>query len=358
MTRLGTIATGRDNNLNLIRAVAATAVLVSHSFLLSNGIGTIEPLQIELGHTLGTLAVFAFFVISGFLIPGSYENAKSLVSFLVARALRLFPALVVSLLFVALVLGPIVTELPMKEYLTHPETLAFVPLNATLVKLRFTLPGVFENHPYPLVESSIWTLFYEVLCYMGVFFAGVIGLLRRRSIMSLAILGLLVAWTAIVWLEPAIHGRLYYSIKMAVPFAVGTAFYLWRDALPVNILLLALLAGLTWLFRNTPVYDVVLILTIGYGVFWLAYIPAGVIRSYNRLGDYSYGIYIYAIPIQGLAYWSFGPMTPATNVLLAFPATLAIAVLSWHAIEEPSLRSRKWLSARLSGQQKAETGRV
>ncbi len=358
LKRLGTISKDRDNNLNLIRALAATMVLVSHAHPLAHGPGAIEPLQAELGHTLGTLSVFAFFVISGFLIPRSFDNSSSHVSFLVARALRLFPALLVSLVLVALVMGPIATELSLTAYLTHPKTLTFVPLNTTLVNLQYTLPGVFETNPYPTVTGSIWTLYYEVLCYMGLFLAGVIGMMRRKWLMGLAIFCLLVAWTAIVWLEPPIHNRIYLTIKLAVPFAVGTAFYLWRDRLPISSVIVAALVALTWILRDTPIYDVALIVTIGYGIFWLAYVPGGMIRSYNRLGDYSYGIYIYAFPIQGFAAWAYGPMTPAMNVLLALPATVAISVLSWHMIEEPSLRSRRWLSARLTGQRQAKTGRV
>ncbi len=163
---LGELARGRDNNFNLIRALAATAVLVSHAWPISQGAGTQEPLWAWTGATLGTMAVYVFFAISGFLIATSFDRTQSARAFLVARGLRLFPGLFVSVLLVAFVMGPLVTTLAATDYLTHPETLAFIPRNLTLISPAYTLPGVFEANPYPTVEGSIWTLVHEVACYL------------------------------------------------------------------------------------------------------------------------------------------------------------------------------------------------
>ena len=131
--RIDQLASGRDNNLNLIRMVAAAAVLVSHAWPIALGAGTPEPLSQLTGHSLGSLAVYVFFAVSGFLIMASFDRTRDPVAFLAARTLRLFPALFVSLLLVAFVLGPVVTTLPVAEYLAHPQTLAFVPRNMALV---------------------------------------------------------------------------------------------------------------------------------------------------------------------------------------------------------------------------------
>ena len=66
-TTLGDKATGRDNNLNLIRAVAASAVLVSHAYPIALGPDALQPLKALTGHSLGSLSVYVFFAISGFL---------------------------------------------------------------------------------------------------------------------------------------------------------------------------------------------------------------------------------------------------------------------------------------------------
>ena len=66
--RLGDVCGGRDNNFNLIRMVAASAVLVSHAFPVTRGWGAAEPFEGVLDRSLGSIAVFVFFAISGFLI--------------------------------------------------------------------------------------------------------------------------------------------------------------------------------------------------------------------------------------------------------------------------------------------------
>jgi len=89
-------------------------------------------------------------------------------------------------------------------------------------------------------------------------------------------------------------------------------FYVWRDRLPLSLIGVVILAGLAWLTRGTIVYDFALALALSYATFWLAYIPGGVIRRFNELGDYSYGIYIYAFPLQGFSIWLLGNLGQAT----------------------------------------------
>jgi len=194
MVFLKDVADGRDNNLNLIRAFAATAVLVSHAYPITLGPGAEEPLKALTGRTLGGLSVFAFFVISGFLISMSFMRSSSWQGFLVARFLRLVPGLVVSLLLVAFLLGPVVTTLSLGAYFTDPQTYGFVIRNTMLVFLQYDLPGVFETQPYPNVEGSIWTLIYEVACYMGVFVLGIVGMLRSKVWMALGFAAYLGVW--------------------------------------------------------------------------------------------------------------------------------------------------------------------
>jgi peptidoglycan/LPS O-acetylase OafA/YrhL len=264
MKTLGVLATGRDNNLNLIRMIAASAVLVSHAFPIALGEGTPEPLKAGFGYSLGTLSVFAFFIISGFLIAASYERSSSRRRFLAARTLRLFPGLIVSLLLVAFVMGPVVTTLPVVQYLSDPDTYRFILRNTALISPQYTLPGVFETNPYPTVEGSIWTLVYEVLCYVGVFVLGVLGLLRWRWIMALIFAGYLLAWFAIPLFEVDIHHKLEALCRLSLPFALGTALYVWQDRI-VLIWPVALgLVLLAWLCIDTMFQAPVTVIALGY----------------------------------------------------------------------------------------------
>lgn len=327
----------RDNNLNLIRMIAATGVLVSHAWPIALGAGTGEPLGAQVGFTMGTLSVFAFFIISGFLIATSYDRSSTLRRFLAARTLRLFPGLVLSLFVVAFAMGPLVTQLPVADYLADREVYTFILRNTALLLPQYTLPGVFTSNPYPTVEGSIWTLIHEVACYVGLFILGVAGLLQRRTVMTALLLAYVVIWAAIPMLDIEMHSKIEAFRRLSLPFAWGMALYLWRDRIPLKLWIAVVLLLGAWLTRGTFLYPLGVIVAMGYGLFWLAYVPGGLIRHYNRIGDYSYGMYIYAFPVQGLVVWLFGPMTPLQNILYALPITLGCAILSWHLVEKPAL---------------------
>lgn len=341
MIFLDQFAKGRDNNFNLIRAVAAVAVLVSHAYPIALGAKAVQPLEAALGHSLGAIAVFVFFVLSGYLISASFERSASPKAFWQARILRLAPCLVVSLGLVGLVMGPMVSSLPVTEYLAHPDTWSFLARNLTLALPQYELPGVFEANPYRTVEGSIWTLFHEVACYGMVFALGLAGVLRKARLMAGFLLAYAVAWGLTAALPVDLPTKAEQFRMMSFPFVVGMAFYVWRARLALSIWIVLALAGLAALLRGTPAFTPALVLALGYATFWCAFVPGGWLRAYNRLGDYSYGLYLYAFPVQGLVVWLWGPMGPALNVALALPLTLFLSVLSWHLIEAPALALRK-----------------
>ena len=90
---------GRNNNLTLIRAILASSVVLSHCWIILDQFDR-EPWQHYVGfQEIGSLAVSAFFFLSGFLILKSGLNWVSPVDFLRARGLRIFPGLTVAVLF-------------------------------------------------------------------------------------------------------------------------------------------------------------------------------------------------------------------------------------------------------------------
>jgi peptidoglycan/LPS O-acetylase OafA/YrhL len=327
------VAQGRDNNFNLIRFCAATAVLVSHAWPVALGPAQIEPLKAALGHSLGQLALYVFFALSGFFITASFERSKSAAVFIKARAARLFPCLAVSLVFVVCVIGPLVTGLPVSDYWSDPETGMFFLRNIGLVWPQYTLPGVFADNPYPKVEGSIWTLSHEVACYFIVLVLGVTGLLASRVLL----ICMLVLYIAFYAAPVDFHHRVVQFQWLSLPFVMGVMFWKLRGWINLSLPVLAGLSVLAYLGHNTAFSYLLLILALSYGVFWLGYAPSGRVRQFNRLGDYSYGIYIYAFPLQGLAVWLWGAGSPGGNILLSFPMVLICAVISWHWVERPTL---------------------
>ena len=358
VTYLGDLARGRDNHLNLMRMAAAMAVLVSHAYPVALGPETVEPLKDVLGESLGTVAVFVFFAISGFLITQSFERASGPADWGVARVLRLAPGLLVVVLLTVLVLGPLVTRDGLAEYMQDPATGRYVVRNLTLVALQYDLPGVFDDLPFPeVINGSLWTLRHEVFCYLAVLAAGLAGLLRP----GLRMVGLLAAYalfyTAIRLLETEswMPELLVQFRRLSLPFAIGVACYVWRDWLPLRWEFGAAVALAAGILSHTPLRSEALAVAIAYWVFLLGYLPKGRLLAYNRFGDYSYGVYIYAFPMQQLAMHLFGPITPLANMALAVPATLLLAMLSWHFVEKPALASRRRVMAALARRKEAAT---
>jgi peptidoglycan/LPS O-acetylase OafA/YrhL len=349
---------GRDNNYNLLRLTAAFLVIVTHSYAIT-GRQNSEPLY-PLAHdaffSLGMLAVYVFFMISGYLVTKSFVSRHSLAAYAEARILRIYPALIVAVLF-SMAVGAWFTTWPIGPFLAHPQTHRFALYNMTLLNYRiaFVLPGVFEHHPYPLVNGSLWTLPSEVRMYAAVGLLGALGLLRRRWTFALG-LGAIVA-AALAFGGNAIP--FLGAFRLAPFFAVGACAYVFRAVIPVSTPLLVLLAAGVVASAGTPWLKPMVYVTLAYGTFWFAYVPGGFLRRFNRLGDYSYGTYIFAFPIQQTIRAVFPGVTPMQMVALAFAATLPLAALSWHFLEHPMLRlkGRTWLS-RLEGKRRGWLARA
>lgn len=346
---LGAVCGGRDNNLNVIRMIAATAVLVSHAYPLTLGDGDVEPVKNLLGRSLGSIAVAIFFVISGFLITRSFERRKDFCDWLAARVLRLMPALIVVVLLGAFVLGPLLSTLPADAYFGDPRVYTYIVRNITLASMQYELPGVFEGNPHPgAVNGSLWTLVHEAGCYVAVAVIGLLGLFRRpllTTVLAMAYLGLFVL-AGVLPFENYAPSKALAFLDLSAAFTIGILLYIWRDRIRLSFLACLALIAVCWLLRATPFYPLAMFLAISYVTFYLAFVPAGAVRAYNNLGDYSYGMYVFAFPVQQAAVYLLGDMGPLENVLVALPITLCLAVLSWKLVEKPSL-DRKTAAARM-----------
>lgn len=346
---------GRDNNLNAIRMAAAIAVLVSHAWPITLGAGAVEPLSAQTGQTLGHFAVAIFFGVSGLLIARSFDRRRSMIHFFVARVLRLFPALL-AVLVLTVMAGALVTQLGLMQYVRSPGVWTYVPANLSLAFLQYSLPGVFQSNVYgPPINGSLWTLLYEVACYFGVVALGLVGILRHRwamlAMMALAMLfhfaGPLIGQAG--GLVPGgVAERLELLALLSFPFLLGTFAYVWREHIPLSGWMLSLLWLPVALSAGTGLMAPCIVVALVYTTFWVGFVPKGRVLAYNRLGDYSYGVYIYAFPVQQLLVWLFPGIAPLTNILLALPVTLVMAVLSWNLVEARALASVAPLADRLA----------
>jgi peptidoglycan/LPS O-acetylase OafA/YrhL len=344
-------ARGRDNNFNLVRFLAAGLVLVSHSWPLTGTPG--EPLERIAGFSLGHVGVDVFFVVSGFLVTGSLVARSSLADFARARALRIFPALVLSAFGTALVIGPLVTELPFGRYLASPDTWLYALQNSVTwpMGVRWWLPGVFLANPGgPAVNGALWSLPWELTMYV---LLGMVGLwlLRERGPRS-------VERTRVVVMTVAIgamvgHGvneafalthrfEVVQALRLLALFFGAGSLQLLRGRVPLALgplggAILALVLGLRFGGAWLLLYP----LALAYLVVWVALVPAGPIRNYNRIGDYSYGFYLWQFPIQQWVVLGSHQVRPLELILIAAPITLVLAALSWHLVEAPALALKR-----------------
>jgi peptidoglycan/LPS O-acetylase OafA/YrhL len=343
----------RDNNFNLLRMIAASAVLISHAYPISLGMRAVEPLSDILSMSLGWLAVVTFFAISGFFISQSFETRSSFLEFSLARILRIYPGLLAVLLLTVLVIGPAFTTLPERAYLSQAHTISYVPHNLSLKWLQYDLPDVFTANPYPrAINGSLWTLFYEVVCYGMVVLVGLLGVTRRALTFLMFGAAYLLVHFGSYWLAPlrnftVEHGAFESLNQLSYPFVLGMAVYHFRRLILPRLALLSLActAALALLYWRGLFFRDAFILFWTVLIFYLGYLPLRPLKLYNRLGDYSYGMYIYAFPFEqiGAALWT--SISPLQLILFSFPATLAFAIMSWHLIERRALSYRTKLTA-------------
>ncbi len=327
----------RKDNFLLLRFIAASMVIYGHGSAITGGKGR-KDLFVWLGWGTysGSIAVDIFFVVSGFMIAGSYLRRQHLGDFLWARVLRIFPAFLFCLLISAYVVGPILTDLSVAAYLPMPEVAHYVVQNVKLQTLMaWNLPGVFVGNPkVTTVNGAIWTLPAEFRMYLWIAVLGVIGTLSRRWLVTALILvffGIAIVYPARDMLMiPTIY------LHLAGMFGLGTLFYVHRDHVPVGWPHAAATALAAYLLRSTPLYPFAFGLATAQFAFAFAYaIPW---HGFNRFGDYSYGIYLWGWPMQQLIAHYFPLLSPIRNASFAFLLALGAAVVSWHLIEKPSLR--------------------
>lgn len=295
---------------------------------------------------LGIPVLFGFMAISGYLVTASWLRDPSVIRYAGRRLLRIMPALAVVLVFGAVVLGPLLTTLPLPEYWRHPQTAEYLWHNLLLFPQQHSLPGVFAGNPYPhAVNGSLWTLPVDAVIYGVVLLLGVLGLLRRRwSIVGLLVLVAAAFHTYGVGVL-ALPDRLLNiptwwflaCLGMACAGAAAGVFehrlrWSWWGVAGCVVAYLA--------FAPTPLHDVTRLITVTYIVLGLAHLLPYRLRIPGVLAQASYGVYIYGFPIQQILA-HVGVRDPWLLSLAAIPVALALGLMSWYLVESPAMALRK-----------------
>lgn len=330
---------GQRNNFNLMRLVAAWMVIYGHAHAVTGIAGDDGIAWLTQLRGAGAVAVDMFFVISGFLIAASLER-NNVRGYLVSRALRILPALVVCVALTTFVLGPLLTTAA--DYWRQPMTWNYFLVNASLLLSRFQLPGVFEGHPLDVVNGSLWTLPNEAKLYLLLMLAWLFGLLAPRRYTPLWALAMLAGYGLARHYWPLPDHIQKYGECTAF-FITGTLLWVNRARIPLSGWAVLGLVGAFAALRGTNWSHLPYFGLLAYGTLWLGlYVRLPMIRH----ADLSYGLYLYGWPAQQLAWMLPAGKTIAGNIVIATAIALACAALSWYLVERPALRLKKRFVAR------------
>lgn len=296
-------------------------VLVSHQFALS---GRTEPVVLGM-YTFGTLGVVVFFSISGFLVASSWRRDPRLIQFTARRLLRIWPALMVNVVCLAIVATLIQPE---KWY----EAFAFVRHN--LIFLRHG-GAYFTTNPIGLLNGPLWTIPIEFFCYM-LFAALAIG--SRRYLPHFIAFVLLIGATYLC-------AKTEQEIQALAKHMGDPTYKPWL----CSIFLAGALIQISKPIRSHAIW----LCLIGITMTTLGHVTAGllvcappiliqigerswpVFRQCARFGDLSYGVYLWAWPVQQTVVYLLGTQSDIlTQLIISTSITLLLAYASWHGIEK------------------------
>jgi peptidoglycan/LPS O-acetylase OafA/YrhL len=352
------------NNFDVLRLAAASLVLVSHSFVVA---GHHEP---TVGHfQLGTLGVEIFFAISGFLVAKSWFSQPRIGAFTFKRALRIVPALAVTVATLAFVVGPAVSDDGPKTYFGAAQTYAYPVDNVAAVAtggsvrhVSHDLPGVFATNPDTSVDRSLWTLPIEAQAYMAIAILGLAGVLSGALPLLVAGFFLLSVAPAGVLDLPGIGPALNFvrgadgeAAHLLAIFSMSALMYRYRSRIVLRTDL-AVVAGIAWVASlGTPAERWVLVVAIPYLALYLAYRSWSGLRRLTAHADVSYGLYLLAFPVQQMIihFWGAARPSPAVVAVIAFPITYLLALASWHGVEKRALAMKRMLADRRAARAKA-----
>ncbi|WP_407306658.1 acyltransferase family protein [Desulfosporosinus sp. SB140] len=351
----------KDNSFNLIRFLLAMMVIYSHSFVLLGHLNYAYPAILNYVNYFPP--VECFFIVSGFLVTQSLLESPSYGIYLLKRVLRIFPAFFVSLTVIAFIIGPIVSHTTIYNYFwapgqDNPWNFVFKNITLNITGYSWTIRDVFSSNPFSLgLNGSMWTIKHEFAMYLILIVFSFFYFFKYRKLLLLTtfITGMLVILNlkysySLVHLSGykwwVISDNEYASfIKLLYYFLTGSSIYIFMDKIYFSWRFIFLITMvLLFLFVNSNIHLLKYAFLVCLPYLILALGLKFRLPSFGKYGDFTYGLYIYAFPIQQLITYYFGSrLTIANYFILVFCITLFVSILSWKYIEGPSLHLKNVL---------------
>lgn len=298
-------SSGYYPNFDLMRLLLAIEVAFVHAWYMT------DPKFNWAGYIM---AVPAFLAISGFLVLKSYEDSPSWKTFMKKRALRIFPALIFSMVLCWILFDWFAVYNSLLNWITGG---------------IYTLPGV--------ANGPLWSLAWEELAYTSLAILWMLGAYRKPAIIWL----MLIASFVIVHLGRSLDPHSQIILFLLPSFFIGNLAYLHRayilkvHAIVPWIFLLIVING-----ARIPYFNHLLQLSpVGFQAFAVVWVAVAGLRLIPfRFPDISYGIYIFHMPIIIYLVQEKIALTPK-EMALWLPLPLILTCLfSWYLIEKPALK--------------------
>lgn len=321
----------KKNNFDFIRVLLAFIVFLGHLGTLSAS----EKLKF-LQYSPIEIAVFGFFVVSGFLIARSYERSSGLKSYLQKRLRRIVPAYLL-VIFLSAILLSLVSSYPFKEYFSDPQVYKYLFWNSLFLNFKAPwLPGVFGNQA---VNGALWTLKIEMSYYFCVpllfLLFGKNNKYRNASLITMYFLSLIYLNYFEFLHQPSAAKQLPGTLSYFIP---GMLIYFNFNFFVKNKNTLFLIAIITvWI---DLIFNIILLspMMIGIIVLYIAY-SFKFLNNFGKYGDFTYGIYIFHFPIIRVftTLGLFRDYNPYIMAIICMFIVVAVGICSWRFYEKKFL---------------------
>lgn len=303
-------------------------------------VGLPEPTLFGL-QSMGTVGVMLFFSISGYLVTQSWLRDPNLRRFTQRRLLRVWPGYAMVILLTTTLLAPFFTGSDASTWFFSKPFWNYLS-NLFLLRPPYHVE-VFTSHPFSALNGSLWSIPLEAWCYVGlvVAFMGCGRWIDKLGITAMAIL--LAAYMFgyggySALLKEKAPPILFVVTMLSTFFLAGSLLALWPSLLHKRMVIPSLsLIGVVTAAAGENL--VCLLSTLPWVAIRIGTASWPIIRNLGYRGDYSYGVYLYAWPMQQLSVAYLGTQVEIwKHLLLAGLLTSVCAVLSWHCVEKRALR--------------------
>lgn len=353
---LGSKYESKNNAFNLLRFIFASMVISFHSYILFYGTNVITVSKflshlkelswealvdflLVINGYFGLIAVNGFFTISGFLITHSLLHSENVIIYLIKRGLRIYPALLASLVG-TVIIGLFFTKMNLWDYFFKGDNSAFSFIIQNFILLtgvQITIQDVFSD--FNFINGSLWTLPYEVWCYLLLMFLHLTRIPLKIIVPLIALVTNIMFVIMNVFSIDINLGLINVEFfRLSSFFLNGAIMYLYKDYIPNNgkiAVIMALTLAISPAFKFGKY---ICLISLPFIVIWGAVNLK--LSSFEKYGDFSYGMYIYSMPIQ-LVVLSLFKTNLVTYSVISFLITLAASMVSWHLVEKPALNLKK-----------------